>query len=169
MCQLAPALLTMIAWNGLGAQQRTAIAVRAGTTSGEARWERAGIITAPIPMSKSNATLLGVLIGATLGGVAGYYYISETCDACDDAAPLWAGAAIGAVIGGLFGGVSGAAHAGDDPANARYQLKPPYLDTFTASRLGQYTGQPTKAAAQQTPNRCSATTLTRACTSRTPN
>ena len=55
----------------------------------------------------SARTAVGVALGLLLGGLGGYYISKAACDWCDEAGPLWIGAAVGGAVGAGLGGVAG--------------------------------------------------------------
>ena len=85
----------------------------------------------PSTQSASTARkLLGAGIGIALGGLAGYYLASATCNSCDDSGPAWYGAIIGASLGGVLGVVTATSFGGTTQRqSATYRLD-------TVQRLG---------------------------------
>jgi hypothetical protein len=53
--------------------------------------------------SRAGRAALGAVLGAVAGGALGYALTSTACGACDDPAPLYAGAALGVGLGALVG------------------------------------------------------------------
>jgi hypothetical protein len=49
--------------------------------------------------------VIGVVVGAVVGGTAGYLITKSACARCDDSAPMAFGAVVGAAAGGLVGGL----------------------------------------------------------------
>ena len=90
-----------------------------------------GSAIGPSTQSASTARkLLGAGIGIGLGGLAGYYLTSATCNSCDDPGPAWYGAIIGASLGGVLGVVTATSFGGTTQRqSALYRLD-------TVQRLG---------------------------------
>lgn len=68
--------------------------------------DRRRVAGAPVRQAdtpRAHNTLRAAVIGAAIGGVLGYVLTEQSCSACDDPAPLYAGAVVGAGAGALLG------------------------------------------------------------------
>lgn len=76
---------------------------------------------APLPprqMSRRKAIVLGVVIGGAVGATAGYFIAHDSCDTCDDSAPVALVTAAAGIGGALLGGFVAAQNSPPGPSQS---------------------------------------------------